>query len=318
MTRKATHNRRLAQWPSQTVKRMKKLLLLILVFIVKSAFAQDGSDILYIEAKKINASYIGRYVQIDFFNNSFDGINIDTINLSVSNFQRFKEVRNDDGFNNWFSEQYLESIQGIDSLKFRIQKFKLLSVTKDSIELKSFGHYFKNKEEIFSEFLIDTIRITRKIIHELLVDDNPAIRKGLSIYRVYEDFPDLTKKNQSDCYYCFETSEDNLFEYPLISDWEIEKFDFENQYIILTERGKREIEDLEIPLQGMPVVLTLNGEIIYEFWLWNKWSSFGCDRVYSYPKLDFSIKFGLPDDNKYGNDPRFDERLKKYCSEKYK
>ena len=68
----------------------------------------------------------------------------------------------------------------------------------------------------------------------------------------------------------------------------------------------------------MPVVLALNGEIIYGFWLWNDMSSFGCDRVYTYtyPKLDFKIKFGLPQNNTFGNDPRFDERLKAYSERK--
>ncbi len=43
----------------------------------------------------------------------------------------------------------------------------------------------------------------------------------------------------------------------------------------------------------MPVALTLNGEVIYGFWLWNEYSSFGCDRVYTYPKMYFKLQFGL-------------------------
>lgn len=130
----------------------------------------------------------------------------------------------------------------------------------------------------------------------------------MSIYKTYHLFPDFTDNTEVDCYYCFEVDEDKLFDYPLLSDYHIEKFNYENQQIILTETGQRIIDNLKIPFQGLPIALTLNGEIIYGFWLWNDVSSFGCDRVYAYPKLDFKIKFGLPKNNSFGSDPRFDER----------
>ncbi|MFV0531716.1 MAG: hypothetical protein ACK5MD_09825 [Flavobacteriales bacterium] len=291
---------------------MKNTLLISWLFLVSPGFAQDGSDIIYVKNKTLDSTYLGKFVQIDFYNESFGGLKLDTVNLKISDHQKFKEVRNDNGFNNWFSQQYLESIEEKDSTKFRIQKFKLLAINKDSLVFKSFGHYFKEQKEIFSRFITDTITLDRKIIHQILVNANPQIKKGISIYRVY-----TTQQNESECHYCFDATEENVFNNPLIDDWQIEKFDYENQTIKLTESGKREIEKLEIPLRGMPVVLTLNGEIIYGFWFWNMLSSFGCDRVYTYPKWNFSIKFGLPKDFKYGNDPRFDERLKKYCNEKY-
>ena len=302
---------------------MKKLLVIILMFISSWVNAQDGSDIIYIDAKKIDSTLIGKFVQIDF-NNKFFGSNkftqeiADTITLSFIEKQKFKEIRNDDYYNNWFSEQYLEAIKEKQGLRLRIQKMKLLNVSRDSITVKLFGHYFKNEEEVFSKFLTDKTKISRKEIYQVLVDANAPIRKGLSIYMAYHFYPDFTESTNSVCYYCFEPNEDNLFNFSLLSDYHIEKFDYENQQIILTELGQKIVENIEIPIQGLPVIMTLNGEIMYGFWLWNDISSFGCDRVYTYPKLDFKIKFGLPQNNTFGNDPRFDERLKEYSELKNK
>lgn len=66
----------------------------------------------------------------------------------------------------------------------------------------------------------------------------------------------------------------------------------------------------------MPVAMMLNGEIIYGFWLWNVFSSFGCDRVFTYPKMGFFIKFGLPNDYIFGEDPRFDKRIEEFLEKK--
>lgn len=302
---------------------MKNLLIIILIFISSWVNAQDGSDIIYVDAKNIDSSLIGKLIQIDFRHesfgsNKFSQVIADTVTIDFIEKQDFKEIRNDDLFNNWFSEQYLETINEKKDLKLRIQKMKLLNISKDSITVKLFGHYFKNEEEVFSKYLIDTTKISRKEIYQILVDANPPIQQGLSIYKAYHLYPDFTENTKPDCYYCFEPNEDNLYNYSLLSDYHIEKFDYENQQIILTELGQKIVKNLEIPLQGLPVILTLNGEIIYEFWFWNKSSSFSCDRVYTYPNLDFAIRFGLSNDFKYGNDPRFNERLKEYSELKNK
>jgi len=302
---------------------MKKLYIILLIFISYWINAQDGSDIIYVDSKKVDSTLIGKLIQIDFYNksfgsNKFSQVIADTVTIEFIEKQTFKEIRNDDHYNNWFSEQYLESINEKEGLKLRIQKMKLLNISKDSITVKLFGHFFKNEKEVFSKYLTDTTKINRKDIYQILVDVNPPIRQGLSIYKTYHFYPDFTKNTKPDCYYCLKENEDNLYDYSLLSDYHIKKFDYKNQQIILTELGQKIVEKLEIPLQGLPVVLTLNGQIIYGLWLWNEVSSFGCDRVYTYPKLNFKIKFGLPQNNTFGKDPRFDKRLKEYSELKNK
>lgn len=139
---------------------------------------------------------------------------------------------------------------------------------------------------------------------------------GIEIYQVHFLYPDFTKKPKTECFYCFEPQKSDLYDEPIISESDIENFDWEKQKITLTKEGMRKISKLEIPLQGLAVAMVLNGKPIYGFWFWNLFSSFGCDRVYAYPQKDFEIKFGLPSDNVFGKDPRFNSELKKYLEGK--
>lgn len=117
---------------------------------------------------------------------------------------------------------------------------------------------------------------------------------GIEIYLVKKSYPDFTQKNKPECYYCLDINNEDLFEKPLLTEKDFKKFDWANQQIQLTDDAKQKIKELKIPLQGLPVAMVLNGEIIYGFWFWNEISSFGCDRVYTYPTLDFKVKCGLP------------------------
>jgi hypothetical protein len=285
-------------------------------------YAQDGSDIHYIDENKIDTTLIGKFIHIDFYKNSFgsnkfQNVKVDTVRINFPKTKlEFIEIRNDDRYNNWFSEQYLETIKTTNDKKIRIEKMKVLKVLDDSINVKLFGHYFyTNGKMEETEFITKSVYFARKDIFQVLVNTKPLIKEGLSIYQVYNNPLMISERKKRDCTYCFKSSENNLHVYPLISEYHIKSYDFENQKIELTKAGKQIIDRLKIPLEGMPVVLTLNGEIIYEFWFWNLRSSFGCDRVYTYPKLDFKLKFGLPENNKFGTDPRFDKRLKKYKKE---
>jgi len=139
---------------------------------------------------------------------------------------------------------------------------------------------------------------------------------GIEIYQVKQLYPDFTKQPKPECFYCFEPKKSELYDKPIITESDIEKFDWKNQKIILTEEGKQKISELEIPLEGLAVAMVLNGKPIYGFWFWNIASSFGCDRVYTYPQLGFEIKFGLPNDNTFGNDPRFDSELKQHLNKR--
>ena len=138
--------------------------------------------------------------------------------------------------------------------------------------------------------------------------------QGLEIYLVKHDFPNFTNEKRADCYYCFSPIKNDLFDKPLLVESDIQYFEWTNQQIKLTDVGLDKIKKLDIPLQGLAAAIVVDGQPVYGFWFWNIISSFGCDRVFTYPTLDFKIAFGLPSDNTKGEDPRFDSKLREYLT----
>lgn len=151
---------------------MKKIILLILTFTVK-VIAQDGSDIKYVKMLDLNNSYVGKMVHLDFYNRSFGGNNnlSDKVNIKLENKQiEFLEQRVDNGYNNWFLEQYLESTEFIDSYKIRITMCKIEEIKSDSIKVILFLEYRDKKGQLNSE-KTNTIQydFPKKMLTEILV-----------------------------------------------------------------------------------------------------------------------------------------------------
>jgi hypothetical protein len=139
---------------------------------------------------------------------------------------------------------------------------------------------------------------------------------GLEFYRVDKLFPDFTiAKQDSDCYYCYNPTKNDLIGEPIFTEDDIKYFDWEYQQVILKKSAKYKLDSINIPLQGLAVAITIDKEPIYGLWFWNIISSFGCDWVSTYPKLDFKINYGLPKTNEKRQDPRFDSRLRDYIIE---
>lgn len=136
---------------------------------------------------------------------------------------------------------------------------------------------------------------------------------GIKIYGVREGFENPFK----DCYNCFDENSVKLSENPILDESDIQNFNWKNQQIFLNKSGREKLKKIDIKLSGLPVVMVLNNKRIYGFWFWDIYSSFGCDRVYTVPKMDFKIEFGLPTDHTFGQDPRFNKLLEKYVKDKY-
>ena len=133
------------------------------------SFGQDGSDMYHVEPDKVDESYIGRLTHIDFYRDSFgcnyyrgkkqDESKCDKISLNINNEQvEFKEHRVDDGFNNWFKDQYLESTDK----KIKIREFKLIGIEEKTL---TFIGYF-NVAPFEKEFSFE-----KKDIFKLLFKD---------------------------------------------------------------------------------------------------------------------------------------------------
>ena len=136
---------------------------------------------------------------------------------------------------------------------------------------------------------------------------NPlAGKEGLAFYKV----KNVVKADEENCHNCLAISVNDLEFVPLLSSEDIKAFHWEEQRIELSDEAKSRMAIMEIPLEGLPVAMVLDGEVIYTFWLWNVYSSFSCDRVYAYPGKSFVLGHGLPASAAFGEDPRFDPRIR--------
>lgn len=147
----------------------------ILSFLVSIAIwtpsrGQDGSDILYGNVSQLDESYVGDFVHLDFYSRSFRGAVIDTIAIVVGdNPIKFIEHRRDNGFNNWFHEQYLESLESMDGLTIRIEKFRLEKITIDSVFVMVFLEYYKQGKVLSERSRQRITQFPKIIIAEVLV-----------------------------------------------------------------------------------------------------------------------------------------------------
>jgi len=138
----------------------KLLVILTLITFNNSVCAQDGSDIIYLNVNDLNESYLNRIAHLDFYNNSFALTNplnkvkraLDTISINIENNQiLFKEYRSDNGFNNWFSQQYLESTKKINGYIIRISQCKLLNISTNELTVSFLLSYY-DSENILKSF----------------------------------------------------------------------------------------------------------------------------------------------------------------------
>lgn len=135
-----------------------RYLAILCAILIQCGFilGQDGSDMKYIESEKLDDSYIGRKLHLDFNQRSFAmfGSNrpLDKVIINVNGKKvQFIEHRVDDGYNSWFSQQYLESVEEIESLKLRITEFELLKVNKESIVVKGFFNFINKQKQVLQQ-----------------------------------------------------------------------------------------------------------------------------------------------------------------------
>ena len=119
---------------------MKRITLVIILIFTINSYSQDGSDIKYVRISELDNSYIGKFVHLDFYRHSFGGTNFynkdlsDTVKIKLNEkIIEFKEHRVDNGFNNWFSEQYLESIETLNNFRIRVSKMEIKEIKPKSI-----------------------------------------------------------------------------------------------------------------------------------------------------------------------------------------
>ncbi len=150
-----------------------KNFTILITLLTLSIFcnAQDGSDIRYFAPKAIDSSFIGKEVHLDFYRRSFGGLNIDTLTIVVDkNPIRYIEHRKDNGYNNWFNQQYLEALDTINGIHTTINSWTIQNVIKDSILVKpNFGLRFPKEYFIDERLFKESFWFSKNIINEILL-----------------------------------------------------------------------------------------------------------------------------------------------------
>jgi hypothetical protein len=124
-------------------------IITLLLTIWTSSYGQDGSDIRYFKVEGVDSTLIGADIHFDFLNRSFGGRAIDTININIDNrLVKFVEIRKDNGYNNWFSLQGLQSIDKIDGLTMRISKFKLDSIASTTFHVTMYIDFWDSDNKM--------------------------------------------------------------------------------------------------------------------------------------------------------------------------
>jgi hypothetical protein len=157
------------------------MLLAILfscLLVTGSLSAQDGSDITYVPADKLTKEQIGKVSHLDFGKDSFgigrylkaaQGDEI-SVKLSISKTPiTFVEFRSDDGFNNWFQLQYLQSKGRINGSHLRWIYNKILDFDKDYLYVEAYFKFVDRHTEKKNATFVENLRFKRSEVATVLI-----------------------------------------------------------------------------------------------------------------------------------------------------
>lgn len=132
---------------------MKTLKIIFIFFSFwTTSYSQGGSNIRYFKTSDIDNLMIGKDVHLDFFKRSFKEESIDTVTIIIDDKSlNFREVRNDNGCINWFSGQYLQSVNTGNKQTIRISKCKLEYITANAFKVLLFIDYYDEKEKLIKK-----------------------------------------------------------------------------------------------------------------------------------------------------------------------
>lgn len=150
---------------------MKYLLFPFLLLNGFMSMGQDGSDIRYFKQEYLDSISVDEFVHLDFYRKTFWGRPLDTVSIQVNGKPvKFVERRKDDGFNQWFFEQYLESLEFIDKQKLRIEKCQIKEVRPDSVLVVNyFVFYNAGNKRLPEKSFRQECWFRRDIIKEVLI-----------------------------------------------------------------------------------------------------------------------------------------------------
>lgn len=162
---------------AKRIEPVIRSLIFVIALLTATTFSngQDGSDIRYVDIQYLDGSHIGKMVHLDFYNDSFRTGIRDTVMIPFGHASlKFIERRKDDGYNNWFSQQYLESIKTFDGMKIRLVRSAIREIREDSIFVEHYFDYYNREGDLLhKKRVVQPSWIRRKSLNKVLIKSTP-------------------------------------------------------------------------------------------------------------------------------------------------
>lgn len=144
-------------------------IMVLLLATVMYCQAQSGRDMLFAKTKKVDQSFTGKLVHLEFYKNAAG--TGDTLALTVNGNQlHFYANKLGSGTDGLFYRHYFESAEYVDGYKLRLVKSAIDAVTADSLIVTCFFDlYGTNAALAAGKSVQQQYRFSRKAVSGVLV-----------------------------------------------------------------------------------------------------------------------------------------------------
>ncbi len=152
----------------------KICMMVLLLATVMFCRAQSGRDMLFAKTKKVDQSFKGKLVHLEFYKNAA-GVG-DTLALAVNGKQlHFYANKLGSGGEGLFYRHYFESAEYVDGYKLRLVKFKIDEVTGDSLTVTCFFDFYGTNAALAAgKSIQQQYQFSRKAVSGVMVKQENA------------------------------------------------------------------------------------------------------------------------------------------------
>lgn len=156
------------------------MLCIILLMTTFMAHGQDGSDIRYVKLDELTEKDIGRLIHLDHQTRSWAFADylgkkrdLSKIEIEIDGKKiAFREHRVDDGYNNWFKQQYMISEKRFGNYYLRLIYSRLTAVNQTTIETEAhFAYFDDNGQEVKDRSFIQSLKFKKSSLSEILINE---------------------------------------------------------------------------------------------------------------------------------------------------
>lgn len=149
-------------------------MMFLLLATVMYCQAQSGRDMQFAKTKKVDQSFTGKLVHLEFYKNAAGAG--DTLALAVNGNQlHFYTNKLGNGGEGLFYRHYFESAEYVDGYKLRLVKSKIDAVTADSLIVTCFFDFYGTNAALAAgKSLQQQYRFSRKAVSGVMIKQENA------------------------------------------------------------------------------------------------------------------------------------------------